>query len=97
MLRSDKGGTMSDLAERRSALRVPVRGVAVFYTEDGATHGTIENLSSSGALLTVRGVSAADHPSEAREWEEERGALDLELKLGDETGWVSESRAPVAS
>ena len=68
---------MSDLAERRSALRVPVRGVAVFYTEDGATHGTIENLSSSGALLTVRGVPATEQD------------LDLELKLGDETGWVS--------
>jgi hypothetical protein len=69
---------MGDLAsERRSALRVPVRGVVVFYTEDGATHGTIENLSSSGALLTVRGVPAAEQD------------LDLELKLGDETGWVS--------
>ena len=67
---------MGDLAERRSALRVPVRGVAVFYGEDGATHGTIENLSSSGALVSVRGM-----PSDQD--------LDLELKLGDETGWVS--------
>jgi hypothetical protein len=62
--------------ERRSALRVPVRGVAVFYAEDGATHGTIENLSSSGALVTVAGV-----PNDK--------ALDVELKLGVDSGWVS--------
>ena len=67
-----------DLAwsERRRALRVPVRGVAVFYAEDGATHGTIENLSSSGALVTVSGV-----PGDA--------SLDVELKLGVDSGWVS--------
>lgn len=71
-------GTMGDLAwsERRSALRVPVRGVAVFYAEDGATHGTIENLSISGALVTVAGV-----PNEQ--------SLDVELKLGVDSGWVS--------
>lgn len=63
-------------SERRRALRVPVRGVAVFHAEDGAMHGTIENLSSSGALLVVSGV-----PSEE--------SLDVELKLGHETGWVS--------
>jgi hypothetical protein len=69
---------MGDLArsERRAALRVPVRGVAVFYAEDGATHGTIENLSSSGALVTVAGV-----PNDK--------ALDVELKLGVDSGWVS--------
>lgn len=69
---------MGDLAwsERRRALRVPVRGVAVFYAEDGATHGTIENLSSSGALVSVAGV-----PSDQ--------ALDVELKLGVDSGWVS--------
>jgi hypothetical protein len=72
-------GTMVDLAswsERRRALRVPVRGVAVFYAEDGAMHGTIENLSSSGALVTVAGVPFDEN-------------LDVELKLGDECGWVS--------
>jgi hypothetical protein len=72
-------GTMGDLgssSERRRALRVPVRGVAVFYAEDGAMHGTIENLSSSGALVAVAGV-----PSDQN--------LDVELKLGDESGWVS--------
>lgn len=66
---------MGDL-ERRSALRVPVRGVAVFHKEDGAVHGTIENLSSSGALVSVRGV-----PTD--------GLHDVELKLGGESGWVS--------
>jgi hypothetical protein len=73
---------MSDLsswAERRNALRVPVRGVAVFYAEDGATHGTIENLSSTGALVSLRGV-----PPDGRD-----ESLDVELKLGLETGWVS--------
>lgn len=63
-------------SERRRALRVPVRGVAVFYAEDGATHGTIENLSISGALVSVSGV-----PSD--------GSLDVELKLGVDSGWVS--------
>jgi hypothetical protein len=72
-------GTMGDLAswsERRRALRVPVRGVAVFYAEDGAMHGTIENLSSSGALVTVAGIPFDED-------------IDVELKLGDDSGWVS--------
>lgn len=69
---------MGDLewSERRRGLRVPVRGVAVFYAEDGAMHGTIENLSSSGALVTVSGVPFDD-------------SLDVELKLGDGSGWVN--------
>ncbi len=70
---------MADLAsrsERRRALRVPVRGVAVFYAEDGAMHGTIENLSSTGALVSVAGVPFDDN-------------LDVELKLGGDSGWVS--------
>jgi hypothetical protein len=62
-------------SERRSALRVPVRGIAVFHAEDGAVHGTIENLSSSGALVSVRGV-----PTDKLQ--------QIELKLGGETGWV---------
>lgn len=69
-------GDLASWSERRSALRVPVRGVAVFYAEDGAMHGTIENLSSSGALFTVAGVPFEEN-------------IDVELKLGDETGWVS--------
>ncbi len=58
-------------------MRVPVRGVAVFYAEDGAMHGRIENLSSSGALVSVAGMPAED------------GSFDVELKLGVDTGWVS--------
>jgi hypothetical protein len=48
----------------------------VFYAEDGAMHGTIENLSSSGALVTVAGIPFDE-------------TLDVELKLGDDSGWVS--------
>jgi hypothetical protein len=39
-------------------------------------HGTIENLSKSGALVSVAGVPTDD-------------ALDVELKLGLDAGWVS--------
>ncbi len=69
-------GDLASWSERRRALRVPVRGVAVFYAEDGAMHGTIENLSSSGALVTVAGVPSDEN-------------LDVELKLGEDSGWVS--------
>ena len=76
---------MGDLtwSERRRALRVPVRGVAVFYAEDGATHGTIENLSQSGALVSVAGAPA-DEP------------LDVELKLASRQR-LGAARAPSAS
>ncbi len=69
---------MGDLSgsERRRALRVSVRGVAVFHAEDGAMHGTIENLSSTGALVSVRGIPAEE-------------LQQVELKLGGETGWVT--------
>lgn len=79
--------------ERRSALRVPVRGVAVFYAEDGATHGTIENLSASGALVSVAGVpndmapARPEGPSTRKKVDRE--AIDVELKLGVDSGWVS--------
>ena len=43
---------------------------------ESSTLGTIENLSASGALVNVNGVPA-------------EGALDVELKLGLESGWVS--------
>jgi hypothetical protein len=67
---------LASWSERRAALRVPVRGGAVFFAEDGAMHGTIENLSCSGALVTVAGVPFDEN-------------LDVELKLGIEAGWVS--------
>lgn len=64
------------MGERRNALRVAVRGVAVVYADDGTTVGSIENLSQTGALLTVQGMPAGD-------------ALDVELKLGDATSRVA--------
>jgi hypothetical protein len=80
MICRSEGTIMGDLAswsERRRALRVPVRGVAVFYGEDGAMHGRIENLSRSGALVSVAGVPSDDSD------------FDVELKLGVDSGWVS--------
>jgi len=79
----DTEGTMSvehrpKSSERRRAPRMPVRGVAVFYGEDGAICGTIENLSKSGALVHVHGPRG-----------ESGDAVDVELKLGVDTGWVS--------
>ena len=63
--------------ERRRALRVPVRGVAVLHAEAGPLHGTLENLSQSGALLSV----ATTHQM--------TGAFDVELRLADGGGWVT--------
>jgi hypothetical protein len=63
------------LVERRRALRVPVRGVAVLYASGGPLHGMIENLSQSGAL-----VSVASRPVEA--------AFDMEVRLAEGSGWV---------
>jgi hypothetical protein len=73
-------GDLASWSERRRALRVPVRGIAVFYGEDGAMHGRIENLSRGGALVTVSGVPAEQSDHEIRE---------VELKLGGDSGWVS--------
>ena len=64
-------------SDRRRAMRVPVRGMAVFYGETGAVHGRIENLSETGAL-----VSMTTAPWLTKSFE-------LELKLGEDTGWVS--------
>jgi len=63
------------LGERRRALRVPVRGVAVLYASGGPLHGMLENLSQCGAL-----VSVAIRPSEEQ--------LDIELRLAEGGGWV---------
>ena len=85
-------GELASWSERRRALRVPVRGVAVFYGEDGALHGRIENLSQSGALVTVAApppdrAPPRGHPGRIS-MTGEREALDVELKLGGDTGWV---------
>ena len=60
--------------DRRRALRVPVRGFAVLYANGGPLHGMIENLSQSGAL-----VSVASRPPEE---------LDMEIRLTEGSGWV---------
>ena len=64
--------------ERRQALRVPVRGFAVLHAENGPgpLHGSLENLSQTGAL-----VNFASKPPDAN--------LDLELRLSDGDGWVT--------
>jgi hypothetical protein len=64
------------LGERRRALRVPVRGVAVVHSNGRPLHGTIENVSHGGALLTV-----ASRPSEQQ-------PLDIELRVAEGGGWV---------
>jgi hypothetical protein len=56
-------------------LRVPVRGVAVLYASDGPLHGTVENLSMGGALISVT--------SRPREPE-----LDIEVRIAEGNGWV---------
>jgi hypothetical protein len=64
-------------AERRRALRVPVRAIAVVHTkQDGPLHGMLENLSQTGALVSVSGPIPA-------------GLLDVELRLSEGPGWVS--------
>ncbi len=64
--------------ERRCALRVPVRGFAVLHAENGPgpLHGSLENLSQTGAL-----VNFASKPPDAN--------IDLELRLSDGDGWVT--------
>jgi CheY-like chemotaxis protein len=64
--------------ERRCNLRIPVRGFAVLHAENGPgpLHGSLENLSQSGALVHV-----ASKPPDAN--------LDLELRLEGGDGWVT--------
>jgi hypothetical protein len=59
--------------ERRRALRVPVRGVAVLHATGGPLHGMLENLSQNGALVSVA----------SRPLEEE---LDMEIRLAEGSG-----------
>lgn len=73
------GGTHRRAAreiERRRGLRVPIRGRAVLYGERGPLHGTVANLSHSGALLEV-----ADQPFER--------VVDVELRLAEGAAWVN--------
>jgi len=72
------GEIRREIRERRFALRVPVRGFAVLHAENGPgpLHGSLENLSQSGALVNV-----ASKPPDAN--------LDLELRLSEGDGWVT--------
>ncbi len=49
-----------DVLDRRGAVRVPVRGVAVVYANGRKRRGTIENLSRTGALLRVAAAVEGD-------------------------------------
>ncbi|MGN6105854.1 MAG: PilZ domain-containing protein [Kofleriaceae bacterium] len=62
--------------DRRRALRVPVRGIAVLHAELGPLHGSLENLSQGGAL-----VNAPGYPVDR--------ALEVELRLAEGRGWVT--------
>jgi len=71
------GVTEGEGAERRRALRVPVRAVAVVHSkQDGPRHGMLENLSQSGALVSVSGPIPDDF-------------VDVELRLIEGPGWVT--------
>ena len=70
MLRPMSTQKLASLADRRRALRVPVRGVAVVHAHAGPMHGVLSNLSHSGALVDVRAPLAAFF------------AADVELHLG---------------
>lgn len=61
--------------ERRRAFRVPVRGIAVLYASGGPLHGTVENLSQSGALVSVASRTTDEH-------------VDMQIRLADGGGWV---------
>ena len=61
------GIDLASWSERRRSMRVPVRGTAVLQAHAGPVHGTVENLSHSGALLTVPArPSDDDHELELR-------------------------------
>jgi hypothetical protein len=59
-------------------LRVPVRGFAVLHAENGPgpLHGSLENLSQSGALVNFASRPPTDN-------------LELELRLDGGDGWVT--------
>jgi hypothetical protein len=70
-------GSMGE-TERRCALRVPVRGYAVLQALSGTgpLHGSLENLSRTGALVNVATRPPIDH-------------LDMELRLSEGDGWIT--------
>lgn len=71
-------GTGGHEVERRGAVRVSLRGYAVLHADDGPgpLHGSLENLSTTGALVHV-----ASRPPETD--------VELELRLADGNGWIA--------
>jgi hypothetical protein len=70
--------------ERRRALRVPIRGVAVFHgplSDGGPMHGMIENLSQGGALVSLS--------SKPPPLDRDTPAFEVELRLGEAHGFVT--------
>lgn len=67
-------GVTESERDRRRALRVPVRGIAVFKRDGKRTRAMITNLSTTGALLEAYGL-----PDDSCE---------LELKIGVDSGRV---------
>ncbi|HVK87166.1 MAG TPA: PilZ domain-containing protein [Kofleriaceae bacterium] len=67
------GQTVERWAERRSSMRVSIRGTAIVHSQTARVHGMVENLSCSGALLHL-----ATRPAD--------GDVEVELQLGDDTG-----------
>jgi len=75
---------MLGVQERRRALRVPIRGVAVFHgplSDGGPLHAILENLSQGGALVSL--------PSRPPTLSRDVTPFEVELRLGDNTGWVT--------
>lgn len=73
MLAREGEGAMGETeigSDRRRAMRVPVRGQVVLHGGDGPVHGSLENLSQTGALVRL-GSAPGDRD------------LDLELRLVD--------------
>ena len=66
------------VGDRRRELRVPVRGFAVLHAEHGPgpLHGSLENLSRTGALVSFTSRPPAEN-------------IDLELRLSEGDGWVT--------
>lgn len=71
-------------SERRQAMRVPVRGQIVLHGTVGPVHGSLENLSHTGALLQLAAAPGL-------------GDLDLELRLVDGNGRVTARAVRVES
>lgn len=69
-------GDMASGTERRSALRVPVRGYAMVYDAGRTIRAIVENLSTNGALVSVPASLGTSFD-------------DLELNLGFDSGRVA--------